>query len=78
MLFTVVGLIRALSTEGLSGPSRVDTNHRVTLRRRRRRFKGENDLDEVGCCTAAPGYDTASGIGVPNWATLPGTLPAPA
>ena len=40
--------------------------------------QGENDLDEVGCCTAGPGYDTASGVGVPNWATLPGTLPAPA
>ena len=40
--------------------------------------QGENDLDKVGCCTAAAGYDTASGIGVPNWATLPGTLPAPA
>jgi kumamolisin len=40
--------------------------------------QGENDLDKVGCCTAGPGYDTASGIGVPNWATLPGTLPAPA
>ncbi|HKQ43628.1 MAG TPA: S53 family peptidase [Pseudonocardia sp.] len=40
--------------------------------------QGENDLDKVGCCTAAPGYDTASGIGVPNWAVLPTTLPAPA
>jgi tripeptidyl-peptidase I len=39
--------------------------------------QGENDLDKVGCCTAGPGYDTASGIGVPNWAVLPATLPAP-
>jgi kumamolisin len=39
--------------------------------------QGDNDLDRVGCCTAGPGYDTASGLGVPNWAVLPGTLPAP-
>ena len=39
--------------------------------------QGDNDLNRVGCCTAGPGYDTASGLGVPNWATLPGTLPAP-
>jgi subtilase family serine protease len=40
--------------------------------------QGDNDLDRVGCSTARPGYDTASGLGVPNWAILPGTLPAPA
>ncbi|MBV9922051.1 MAG: S53 family peptidase [Pseudonocardia sp.] len=39
--------------------------------------QGDNDLNSVGCCTAGPGYDTASGLGVPNWAVLPGTLPAP-
>ena len=39
--------------------------------------KGNNDLDRVGCCTAKTGYDTASGLGVPNWATLPGALPQP-
>ena len=37
--------------------------------------KGNNDLAGVGCCQAGPGYDTASGLGVPNWATLPATLP---
>jgi subtilase family serine protease len=39
---------------------------------------GSNDLAGVGCCTAAPGYDPASGLGVPDWTALPGTLPAPA
>jgi subtilase family serine protease len=39
--------------------------------------EGNNDLAAVGCCTAAVGYDPASGLGVPNWATLPATLPAP-
>lgn len=38
---------------------------------------GSNDLEGVGCCTAGPGYDTASGLGVPDWATLPATLPPP-
>jgi subtilase family serine protease len=39
--------------------------------------QGNNDLANVGCCTAATGYDPASGLGVPNWATLPATLPSP-
>jgi subtilase family serine protease len=39
--------------------------------------EGNNDLAAVGCCTATVGYDPASGLGVPNWATLPATLPAP-
>jgi subtilase family serine protease len=39
--------------------------------------EGNNDLAAVGCCTAAVGYDPASGLGAPNWATLPATLPAP-
>ena len=38
--------------------------------------KGDNDLAGVGCCTASAGYDPASGLGVPNWALLPGLLPA--
>jgi subtilase family serine protease len=38
---------------------------------------GGNDLAGVGCCSAAAGYDLASGIGVPNWAVLPATLPPP-
>lgn len=38
---------------------------------------GSNDLAGVGCCSAGPGYDTASGLGVPNWAALPQTLPPP-
>jgi subtilase family serine protease len=38
---------------------------------------GSNDLAGVGCCQAAVGYDLASGLGVPNWAVLPGTLPPP-
>jgi subtilase family serine protease len=36
---------------------------------------GNNDLAGVGCCQAAVGYDLASGLGVPNWAVLPATLP---
>jgi kumamolisin len=36
---------------------------------------GSNDIAGVGCCQAAIGYDLASGLGVPNWATLPAALP---
>jgi subtilase family serine protease len=39
--------------------------------------QGDNDLAGVGCCEATVGYDLASGLGVPNWATLPATLPSP-
>jgi subtilase family serine protease len=39
--------------------------------------KGNNDLAGVGCCQATVGYDPASGLGVPNWATLPAALPQP-
>ncbi len=39
--------------------------------------QGNNDLAGVGCCQATVGYDLASGLGVPNWATLPATLPSP-
>jgi kumamolisin len=39
--------------------------------------KGSNDLSGVGCCQATAGYDLASGLGVPNWAVLPGLLPPP-
>jgi subtilase family serine protease len=38
---------------------------------------GNNDLADVGCCQATVGYDLASGLGVPNWAVLPATLPSP-
>jgi subtilase family serine protease len=38
---------------------------------------GNNDLDGVGCCQARVGYDLASGLGVPDWAVLPATLPPP-
>jgi kumamolisin len=38
---------------------------------------GSNDLAGVGCCQATVGYDPASGLGVPNWAVLPATLPQP-
>ena len=38
---------------------------------------GNNDLGGVGCCQATVGYDLASGLGVPNWAVLPATLPPP-
>ncbi len=39
--------------------------------------QGSNDLAGVGCCQAGVGYDPASGLGVPNWATLPAALPKP-
>jgi subtilase family serine protease len=39
--------------------------------------KGSNDLAGVGCCQATVGYDPATGLGVPNWATLPAALPPP-
>ena len=39
--------------------------------------EGSNDLAGVGCCQAGVGYDLASGLGVPNWATLPAALPPP-
>jgi subtilase family serine protease len=39
--------------------------------------QGGNDLAGVGCCQATVGYDLASGLGVPNWAALPATLPNP-
>jgi subtilase family serine protease len=39
--------------------------------------QGNNDLAGVGCCQATVGYDLASGLGVPNWAILPATLPPP-
>jgi subtilase family serine protease len=39
--------------------------------------QGGNDLAGVGCCQATVGYDLASGLGVPNWAVLPATLPRP-
>jgi subtilase family serine protease len=38
---------------------------------------GNNDLADVGCCSASAGYDPASGLGVPNWAALPATVPDP-
>lgn len=43
---------------------------------------GDNDLYDVGCCTAGPGYDLASGWGELNvgalYGVLAGDLPAPA
>jgi hypothetical protein len=39
--------------------------------------QGNNDLAGVGCCQATVGYDLASGLGVPDWAVLPATLPPP-
>ena len=36
---------------------------------------GNNDLAGAGCCQATVGYDLASGLGVPNWAVLPATVP---
>jgi len=39
--------------------------------------QGSNDLAGVGCCQSTVGFDLASGLGVPNWAALPATLPTP-
>jgi tRNA (cmo5U34)-methyltransferase len=38
---------------------------------------GQNGFQPLSCCTASPGYDLASGLGVPNWSVLPSQLPAP-
>lgn len=38
---------------------------------------GNNNLFNVGCCTAGPGYDTASGWGSLNFAALATTLLSP-
>lgn len=63
----LLGLVNGwFYTAALSNPS---TFYDIT--------EGNNDLGAVGCCTATAGYDPASGLGVPNWATLPATLPAP-
>lgn len=35
--------------------------------------RGSNDLAGVGCCTAAPGFDLASGWGVPRFDVLAGS-----
>ena len=40
--------------------------------------QGNNRLKLVNCCAATPGYDLASGLGVPDWAVLPNELPDPA
>ncbi|MGV1004016.1 MAG: S53 family peptidase [Candidatus Nanopelagicales bacterium] len=37
---------------------------------------GNNDLFRRGCCTAGPGYDRASGLGAPNFASIYAGLPA--
>jgi hypothetical protein len=36
-----------------------------------------NDIAGVGCCQATAGYGLATGLGVPNWAALPASLPEP-
>jgi kumamolisin len=38
---------------------------------------GHNDLYQLGCCTAGPGYDLASGLGVPRFDRLAAALPPP-
>jgi len=38
---------------------------------------GSNDLNGVGCCTAAKGFDDASGLGVPNFAEIAQHVPPP-
>jgi hypothetical protein len=34
--------------------------------------EGGNDLHDVGCCIAGPGFDEASGWGVPRFDVLAG------
>lgn len=36
--------------------------------------EGDNDLHDVGCCEAEPGYDLTSGWGTPDFSTLGGIL----
>ena len=40
--------------------------------------RGINSVQLVGCCTAYPGYDMASGLGAPQMDALYATLPRPA
>jgi hypothetical protein len=37
---------------------------------------GHNDLFGLGCCTAGPGYDAASGLGSLRLGAWPGALSA--
>ncbi|MGI9197673.1 MAG: hypothetical protein ACR2KE_09465, partial [Candidatus Nanopelagicales bacterium] len=39
---------------------------------------GSNAVQMVGCCSAYPGYDMASGLGVPDMSALYRTVPYPA
>jgi hypothetical protein len=41
-------------------------------------LKGNNGVQLVGCCSAMPGYDMASGLGAPSMDRLYATLPSPA
>jgi subtilase family serine protease len=38
---------------------------------------GNNDLDNVGCCSAHKGFDEVSGLGIPNLAEIARQLPPP-
>lgn len=39
--------------------------------------RGTNDLYDVGCCAAGPGYDMASGMGAPDFGTFPRWITPP-
>jgi hypothetical protein len=38
---------------------------------------GTNDVSNVGCCTAKPGFDEVSGLGVPDLIDISQYLPPP-
>jgi hypothetical protein len=68
------------SQHGPVGPVQSGSDHHKAASQKLAFFdvtKGSNDLAGVGCCQATVGNDPASGLGVPNWATLPATLPKP-
>ena len=58
-------------TAGSTGPRSSSRPPSSTSRR------ATTTSQHVGCCHATAGYDAVSGLGVPNWATLPATLPPP-
>ena len=60
-------LIGSLRVPGKNGPVPLAAVADITT--------GGNDLFEVGCCEARPGYDQASGLGVPNFAQAARSLP---
>lgn len=62
-----LGAVNALLYQEASGAGRAKLFDDVVL--------GNNDLFGLGCCTAGPGYDAASGLGSLRLGAWPGALP---